>query len=225
MVDKMDKLHVRRRRFEGDDIADLVAFIRGDSTRPVELEMVYMQSATPRAGAMLFAKKGCARCHGADASGDTAPGLNEPGLVMTASDVAAAFWNHGAPMWARMKELGIPFPKFSDGEMSDLLAYLAFLQYAGREGDAKKGAQVFKDKSCTECHAVAGKGSQIAPDLVTPRLTASVVQWTAEMWNHEVAMEEKFKEKERPWPRFEDDEMRDLVAFLRSTGTPAEATQ
>ncbi len=225
MAEKMKELHVKRTRFKGEDIADLVAYIRGDATRPVELEMVYMQSATPRAGAVLFARRGCVTCHGDDASGGTAPGLNQPGLAMTASDVAAAFWNHGAPMWGKMKEMGLPFPTFGDGEMSDLLAYLAFLQYAGREGDAANGARLFKEKSCAECHAVAGTGAKAATDLVKPHVTASVVQWTTEMWNHEVAMEEKFKEMERPWPRFEGDEMRDLVAFLRATGKPAEATK
>jgi len=37
------------------------------------------------------------------------------------------------------------------------------------------------------------------------------------MWNHAPAMEKTLRDTQVTWPRFEDDEMRDLVEFLRSS--------
>jgi hypothetical protein len=42
------------------------------------------------------------------------------------------------------------------------------------------------------------------------------------MWNHAPAMKEKAAQEQIAWPRFEGDEMRDLVAFLRAGDTRGE---
>ena len=48
-------------------------------------------------------------------------------------------WNHEPAMWARMQESAIALPAFSDQEISDVIAYLFFLQYFDPPGDVGKG--------------------------------------------------------------------------------------
>jgi mono/diheme cytochrome c family protein len=102
--------------------------------------------------------------------------------------------------------------------MADLLAYLYFVQYMGHSGDATHGAQVFRDKSCSGCHAVRGEGPKGAADLSASAAVRSPFHWTAAMWNHTAGVEKKDDEQQPAWPRFDDDQMRDLVEFLRSPG-------
>ena len=119
-------------------------------------------------------------------------------------------------MWAKMKDLGVPFPKLSEREMANLLAYLHFVGYMGAGGDATRGSTIFREKSCSRCHAVGGEGAKVGPDLAASDALRSSLNWASAMWNHSPAMEKKFGETQTTWPRFTDDEMADLVEFLRS---------
>jgi len=116
-------------------------------------------------------------------------------------------------MWAKMKERGLPVPKLSDAEMADLLAYLYFVQYMGQAGNATRGGELLRQKACTECHGVGSRGPKGA-DLAASEALRSPVYWAAAMWNHTADLEQK----EHVRARFDDDEMRDVVAFLRSAG-------
>lgn len=225
MTEKMAELSLDRPRLEGDDVAHIVAFIRGSAQRPGPLEIAYVEAGTPRAGELLFRQKGCGKCHMVDGSGgQIGPDLSRNRSGLTVSELAAAFWNHGTPMWAKMKELGLPVPRLSDREMSDMLAYLAFVQYAGPRGDATRGAALFRQKQCAGCHPVGGKGPQVGPDLSASVEPQSVLRWTAAMWNHAPAMQEKLRDAALAWPRFEGAEMRDVVAYLRSQSRAHGAT-
>ncbi|HUI24787.1 MAG TPA: hypothetical protein VL403_01785, partial [Candidatus Kryptonia bacterium] len=59
-------------------------------------------------------------------------------------------------------------------------------------------------------------GPQVGPDLAESSALQSPADWTAAVWSHAPAMEAKARASQIPWPRFEGEEMRDLVAFLRS---------
>ena len=132
--------------------------------------------------------------------------------------MVAALWNHGPAMWAKMQALGIPVPQLADREMADLLAYLVFIQFANAAGDAAKGAAIFRDKSCAICHAVASGTTSPGPALARPAGRRSPLDWASVMWNHPPNTVEQLRERGSAWPRFEDDEMRDLAAFLQAPG-------
>lgn len=222
MAEKMAELGIGRPRLGAQDVKHIVAFLRGDGRPPEALEIAYSQAGSPQVGEVLFRERGCVRCHAVGgAGGHIGPDLGEQRPKEGLAEMAGAFWNHGPPMWAKMKELGVPFPKLSDREMSDVLAYLFFVQHSGPRGDVAKGAEVFREKACDRCHAAGGKGAKVAPDLASTDATRSVLHWISAIWNHSPAMEQKVQEMQTAWPRFADDEMRDLVEFLRARRAPS----
>jgi mono/diheme cytochrome c family protein len=219
MAAKMAEFKLARPRLEGDDVADIVALIRGDTGNAASLDLAYAQAGSPQAGKTLFREKGCLKCHAVAGTGGTVgPDLGKRRASSHVAEMAAALWNHGPPMWAKMKELAVPFPRLTDREMADLFAYLYFIQFMGENGDATKGRELFREKSCSGCHAAGGEGPKVGPDLAASDAIRSPLHWAAAMWNHTPAMEKKLHEAQFVWPRFEDDEMRDLVEFLQSRG-------
>jgi len=83
-------------------------------------------------------------------------------------------------------------------------------------GDVTRGAELFRAKSCASCHSADPAGAHAGTDLTTSNAVRSPFDWASAMWNHAPAMTEKFRERGIPWPRFADDEMRNLFSFLRS---------
>jgi mono/diheme cytochrome c family protein len=75
-------------------------------------------------GLQVFQTKKCIACHG--------PGRLNPGTPAVSSfkgpfdgvRLTAALWSHGPAMLSEMKSAGIPWPRFKESEMLDLLAYL-----------------------------------------------------------------------------------------------------
>lgn len=82
----------------------------------------------PAVGARLFVSKGCADCHSYGGKGGTdAPPLDFMAGHLSAREVAdmsGRIWNHLPAMLMHFREEGLPVPKFSDGQMADLIAYL-----------------------------------------------------------------------------------------------------
>ena len=218
MVAKMNELGIERRQLEPDDVDHLLAFLRGKAVPSQSLDQVAAQTGSPRVGKAVFASKGCGRCHAlGGVGGGVGPDLGKRRPEWRLAAVVAALWNHGPTMWEQMRALGMTVPQVTDREMADLLAYLYFVQYANIDGDAAKGAAVFRGKSCASCHA--GERAS-GPTLTESEATRSPLHWASAMWNHAPAVAEEFRARGLAWPRIEDDEMRDLVAFLRARGTP-----
>ncbi len=214
---KMAELNLTRPRLEGDDVADIVAFLRGKARSAAPAELAAAESGSPLAGKTLFRDKGCIRCHAiAGTGGAIGPDLGKRRPTADVGEMAGALWNHGPTMWAKMKELDIPFPKITIREMSDLLAYLYFVQYRGEKGDVKKGGELFQQKSCARCHLENSHGSRVGPDLADSGAARSPFEFASAMWDHALTMEAKTREMHLGWPRFEDDEMRDLYEFLHT---------
>lgn len=216
MAAKMNEMNVERPQLEPGDVSDLVAFIRGEAAAAGPMELAYAQSGSPQAGKAIFRDKGCSSCHAVGGSGGLGPDLGKHRAQVNASAIAGALWNHGPQMWTKMKERGVSFPRMNEREMADLLAYLYFIQVMGDGGDARKGAELVAQKSCTHCHAFGGDGPAIGPDLTKSDAVRSPLLWISEMWNHAPRMQQRMREAQLPWPRFEDDEMRDLVEYVRT---------
>ena len=216
MAVKMAEQKLVRPRLEPNDVSDIVAYIRGDTPGAAVLDLAYAQAGSPQAGKNVFTQKGCSHCHAIAGTGGTAgPDLGVQRPREHVGEMAAALWNHGPVMWAKMKELGRSVPKLSDAEMADLLAYLHFVQYMGHGGNAARGRELFREKSCSACHAAAGEGLKGAADLAASSAVRSPFHWAAAVWNHPVETEKKAGEPQRT-STFDDDEMRDLVEFLRA---------
>ena len=77
----------------------------------------------------MFRDKGCAVCHQSDRG--QAPDLAELHAGDDSIGLSAAMWNHAPEMHEVMAEYGVPWPKFEEGEMEDVVA---FLQAAARRG-------------------------------------------------------------------------------------------
>src|SRR5574341_1155268 len=84
-------------------------------------------------------------------------------------------------------------------------------------GDAKAGMQAFFNKGCARCHAVLGEGGRTAPDWArAPGAHLSAAELVAAMWNHAPAMWEKMRLEHLAPPKFTENEMANLFAFLYS---------
>lgn len=217
MLRKMGQNRIPRPQFAGHEIADIFAYLQKASTE-MSIQRVYMMVGSPSRGAKVFAEKGCAGCHGVWGNGGhVGPDLGEKIAHTSVTEVVGLMWNHGPAMWKKMEEMKIPFPRFSDTELSDLIAYVFFLQYFDPRGDVVKGQEVFVEKGCILCHyAPRGAEKLLAPDLTRSAALSSPVGLASAMWNHAPAMEAQLRERGLPWPRFQGDDVRDLVAYLRS---------
>lgn len=203
---------------QGKDIADIAAYVRGQAFGNSPGQKL-MSPGNPITGQRLFTDKGCVRCHSIYATGGkVGPDLARKDLFESATEIAGAMWNHGPQMWAKMQRTGIPKPSFSANELADVISYLYFVRYTDEVGNAENGRRLFQQRGCAECHTI-GQGEKIGPDLGTSRAARSSVSLTAAMWNHAPIMEGLSQAKRLPWPKFESDEMRDLVEFIKLSRT------
>ncbi len=85
---------------------------------------------------------------------------------------------------------------------------------AVNRGDPIRGQALFVSKRCVGCHAVRGTGGRIGPDLGRAAVNGSFPEIAAGLWNHALVMDEKMREFRVARPRFEGDELADVVAFL-----------
>jgi cytochrome c oxidase cbb3-type subunit III len=126
-----------------------------------------LSSASPAqlaAGRTIFDAQ-CAVCHGAEGSGGSAPDLRRPLLFRARDDEAlVGVIRDGIP--------GTPMPfaflHLSDGMIWQTAAYVRSLGAIAPEavsGRADRGAAVFDRSGCHACHAVAGHGGTLGPDL------------------------------------------------------------
>lgn len=217
MAAKMSALNIKHPVFQGKEMADLLAFIRGQALGPI-LNEKFMMPGSPSSGKRLFSLKGCDSCHAIHGKGGRlGPDLTKRDFYKSVTEIAGSMWNHNPAMWKRMREVGADRPKFNGNEMADVIAYLYFTRYVDAPGNAAKGKKLFEQKGCSECHSLGrGQGERIGPNLGDSPALASPVHLTTAMWNHAPTMEKLVNEKGLAWPKFEGDEMCDLVEYLTS---------
>jgi mono/diheme cytochrome c family protein len=180
-------------RLTGADVADMLVYLRNQPSVP-RSESTF-SIAPGESGQTLFADKGCGTCH-------ISKELNTRNMSL--DELAATLWNHANRLKTR--------PELSRDEMSSLLGYVWTLPYFQGAGDAGRGAKVFADRRCAQCHGVAGSG---APDLAA-RGGLDGIQVVAALWRHGPTMLDQMKSKGIPWPEFRAGEMADLIAWVNS---------
>jgi mono/diheme cytochrome c family protein len=179
---------------------------------------VYAIWGNPDQGRKVYAAKGCGHCHAINGVGPTVgPDLGRaPTRSQTITQLAGTMWNHAPEMRKMAQDKGIQWPAFKESELRDLIAYLHFLRLLDQPGDVRRGQQLFDEKHCSTCHAIAGRGGRIASDLSQWKQLGSSILWAEIMWRHAVQMESKMRELGLAWPQFQDNDMGDLIAFIQS---------
>jgi cytochrome c len=190
--------------FKGNEMVDLIAYIRGVSPKK---EKVYLEPGDPKTGEKWFAEKGCIRCHGPGAEVDLARKKEFP---RTLGQLAGMMWNHSHEMWKRMEEKGIRRENLSPQEMADLVAYLFSTRYFDEPGDPERGKAIFIRKQCSLCHA---KGSKKL-DLSGLKGQISPISMAQMMWNHGPNMLEGMRKAKVPWQKIDGKEMVDVMEYL-----------
>ena len=90
-------------------------------------------------------------------------------------------------------------------------------------GDPVRGANLWQQKGCGDCHSLNGVGGTDAPPLDSMRghLSAGeVADMSGQIWNHLPQMLHHFEQEGLPVPTFAAGEMADLIAFIHGGGTP-----
>ncbi len=178
----------------------------------------------PLAGQKLFLSKGCVKCHSIfGVGGKVGADLGRTQANKNTMDIVAAMWNHSWEMNRAMLK-GQAIPKLSPEEMGSILSFLYYLKYLDEPGSAREGEKLFSRKGCIQCHRIGEQGGDVGPALDTLSVYASPVFLAQKMWNHGRKMIRQMKNKGIKIPRFQDNEMADLLAYLQSVN-PVKATQ
>ncbi len=209
MQKKMKELKIPYPSLSGKEINDISVYIKLASYNTTK---VRLSPGSPLKGQKVFKRKGCGNCHQIKGMEEKiGPNLSDIKLNKSVTEIAAMMWNHSSDMIDNMKEEKLNFPKFKDNEMADLIAYLYFIKFKDKPGDAKKGLLVFEEKGCASCHE-NGDG----PDLTKLKPFKSRIHILQRMWNHATKMENLLVIQNDEWPKLTQKEMRDLYEYLIS---------
>lgn len=204
-------------RFVGDEMNDLLAFIREGRAGPRrEAELL---PADERRGWELFRKKGCLSCHSARGEGGTTGpdlGSGKP-LPSTVTRVAAQMWNHSPQMWAAMKGKNIERPTFEGKEMADVIAFLYSLRYCELGGSPLIGQALFQQRKCGQCHGTDGLGDKHGPKLRGRGRLLTPVTLAQALWSHGPRMYQRSRELGLGWPGLKESDLQHLLAFLNAS--------
>ena len=117
MQDKMQELNVPQVRFEGNEMADIIAYLYFIN--------YFDQPGNIQQGRELFTEKGCIHCHSTTPGKPSiGPDLSQSDVVGSPIEVITAMWNHAKLMEPAMAARGIPWPRFEMGEMTHLVEFI-----------------------------------------------------------------------------------------------------
>jgi len=197
------------RSFAPGEMSDLLTYLRAEAWNPSGVTL-YLRLGNPRRGQEVFKEKKCSVCHG-----ENGRGLRNSPLRKGLTEIVGIMWNHSSQMWEEMKRRELKIPYFDPEEMADLMSFLYFLPFYDEEGDITKGKQIFAEKGCISCHSQEAVARKRGIDLrAVSHLT--ILELVSAMWNHVAEMEKMTTELNLVWPRFEKDEMKNLLYYIQS---------
>ena len=198
---------------EPQEMADLVSFLHAAATVPPSAPR-FERPGDAGAGSRVFAQAGCASCHRGAGS---APDLERAPLSRDAHALVAELWNHvvGGDTPGEAGAL-------SAERTADLFAYLYSLASLGGPGDARRGARLFENNHCLECHRFGGTRETLGPDLLQSPARKTLVDGLAALWNHSAKMLQTMQEARVPWPRLRGRDVADLLAYVRQAAPESE---
>ena len=189
------------------DVADLMSFLSSLPAAPAEGPAFAI--GEPLEGKPIF-DRSCETCHTFGIAEKGKVDLLKRSRQTSIAGYVASMWNH-APM---MHRRGGSLPRLAPGEMPDLIAYLFLQQYFYEQGDAGRGKRVYESKGCASCHE--GKRAAGAPDLAATTQAYTPISMAGAVWRHGPGMRDALRAQGKEWPRFQDSEMTDLLAYLNS---------
>jgi mono/diheme cytochrome c family protein len=202
----------------------LVLALVGFAPRPAraQAQETYVLWGDAQKGRQIYAEAGCAQCHAINGVGGTlGPDLGAPpARHQTVTQMAGVMWNHAPEMRRAAEARGLTPRPLSGDEILDLLTYLYSLHFLDQAGNPRRGARLFVSKGCAACHAITGDRPAIGPPLGRLRQYASPILWAEAMWSHALEMQEKIAELGLEWPTFRDNEMVDLITYVRAAARP-----
>lgn len=196
-------------KLEGDDVADLLAFVRDVGTGPREERKLF--PADLAHGEQVFKRQGCADCHTRWVAGR--PAASWPRSV---PQLAGVMWNHATELQLWKKTNSRLALGLEGKEAADLIAYLYTLRSLDPPGDGARGREVYKGKNCSVCHGPDAAGTAQAPNLRKLRGTFTPIFLAETLWRHGPKIYEQMAKRGMTWPEMETHEMNDLLAFLNS---------
>jgi len=206
---KFRQMRVERPQFTEKEMLDLFGFL---------YYLRYLgEPGGVAKGKKVLEKKGCISCHGGGSVGPTFETIKQTASPLY---IVQAMWNHVPGMKKQIDQSNLSYPMLTGQDIADLTAYLRQAALTGGgggmvPGDPQKGADIFGAKKCGSCH-IAGEGAKriIAPNLSRIELKKSVTETASLMWNHGPMMSEQMKSESIEWPKFEGNEMADMIAYL-----------
>jgi len=218
MAEAMQARAIKRPQFSGNELRDLIAYVKFVSRRRGDQPMQVLPGRVED-GERLFASRGCVDCHGIRGSGGpVAPALAGKRIYLSLFEFAAAMWNKAPIMMREMQRRAVTVPPLQADELAAIVGYLYSVEYFAEPGDPRKGEQVINAKGCLNCHSVRGKGGAIGPDFGKIRGLEQPVNVVSAMWNHAGTMEQKTVEKSLVWPLLTARDLADIVVFIQGVG-------
>ncbi len=192
--------------FEGEEMVDLVAYVRSISG---PAQRTYLEPGDEVRGRTAFRDLGCLRCHERAVMG--APAVKELARnPRTIGQMAGELWNHAPAMAEAAETAGSSWATMTPQQMIDLITYFFSLRFYHEEGNPERGSRLFHEKRCDACH---GEG-RTAPDLRGGGEGKTAIWMARFMWQHGLEMRRMMEEMRVPWPTFAGNEFVDLLAFL-----------
>lgn len=215
MIDAMATRGHAWPKLDRDEMADLLSYLY--------YLRLFDEPGDPQLGSVAFFRLRCSGCHSLGGEGGTSGGpLDRFSAYASPVRLAQAMWNAGPTMQRAQLGREAAIPRFTGNEMAHIQAFIRTRALRKDRGvellplpDPRRGAELFQSKRCVVCHRGAGGAG---PDLRSSTLHLTVAEISAILWNHSYAMFDRMRGAGISFPRFEKDEMADLISYLHFLG-------
>ncbi len=176
----------------------------------------------PSAGRFLLAEKRCGVCHAVDdRKGQIAPDLRRWARYRNPAVWAKLMFDHAPRMMQEMRGRGISPPSLDARELAHIVSYIRSLSASGEAelldpGDAATGERIFRERRCSQCHPVRGKGGGVGPDLGRRGWVTSFTGVAIAQWKHASGMRAAMAARGIPTPTLTSQETAHVIVYLFS---------
>ena len=198
--------------FSGNDMTDIFAALTESATE--KGRKVFLGVGNVGNGLKVFTDKGCIKCHSIfGKGGKDAPDLGKTVSQANVTTLITKIWKHAGKMRDKFQQKKLQWPSFRETEMNDLIVFLYSLNYEDKPGDPRKGETIFRNNQCVGCHF---KTDADKKKIVGDIKSADAILFATQLWNHIPAMEAAMVTQAVPWPEMSGQDLRDVLAFLKS---------
>ncbi len=81
-------------------------------------------------------------------------------------------------------------------------------------GDPMRGKELLTSKGCMTCHSIWGAGGEMGPDFARVSANKNLPEILGDFWNHTPRMIEYAGIEGLKWPRFDLEEMENVISYL-----------